>query len=78
MRCVDLGESFLSKQIISYSNEYLLAKFGLDTAENEPFQVCPPFRPRTAMDLSHRLRSGPLPEEVLAAERTHQAVKTRQ
>ena len=23
------------------SNEYLLAKFGVDTAENEPFQVCP-------------------------------------
>ena len=28
---VDLGESFPS-----YSNEYLLAKFGFDTAENEP------------------------------------------
>ena len=23
------------------SNAYLLAKFGFDTAENEPFQVCP-------------------------------------
>ena len=23
------------------SNEYLLAKFGFDRAENEPFQVCP-------------------------------------
>ena len=23
------------------SNEYLLAKFGLDTAENEPCKVCP-------------------------------------
>ena len=26
---------------IANSNEYLLAKFGFDTAENEPFQVCP-------------------------------------
>ena len=25
----------------SHSNEYLLAKIGFDTAENEPFQVCP-------------------------------------
>ena len=33
MHCVDLGES--------YSNAYLLATFGFDTAENEPFQVCP-------------------------------------
>ena len=29
--CVDLGES--------YSNEYLLAKIGVDTAENEPLEV---------------------------------------
>ena len=26
---------------IAYSNEYLLAKFGFDTAENEPCKVCP-------------------------------------
>ena len=26
---------------IAYSNEYLLAKFGFDTAENEPSKVCP-------------------------------------
>ena len=25
----------------SYSNEYLLAKFGFDTAESEPCKVCP-------------------------------------
>ena len=25
----------------SYSNAYLLAKFGFDTADNEPFHVCP-------------------------------------
>ena len=24
----------------SYSNEYLLAEFGFDTAENEPLKVC--------------------------------------
>ena len=24
----------------SYSNEHLLAKFGFDTAENEPLEVC--------------------------------------
>ena len=26
---------------VPVSNEYLLAKFGFDTAENEPCQVCP-------------------------------------
>ena len=26
---------------IANSNEYLLAKFGFDTAENEPSKVCP-------------------------------------
>ena len=43
VHCVDLGESFptslflnlLFEQIAS-SNEYLLANFGFDTAENEP------------------------------------------
>ena len=35
VHCVDLGESFPD------SNEYLLAKFGIDTAENEPCKVCP-------------------------------------
>ena len=43
---VDLGGSFsfqnpLSQSSVepdSYSNEYLLAKFGFDTAENEPCQ----------------------------------------
>ena len=33
VHCVDLGESFPT---IANSNEYLLAKFGFDTAENEP------------------------------------------
>ena len=32
----DLGESFLIPTSISYS----LAKFGFDTAENEPRQIC--------------------------------------
>ena len=31
MHCVDLGERV--------SNEYLLAKIGVDTAENEPLEV---------------------------------------
>ena len=33
VHCVDLGESFPN------SNEYLLAKIGVDTAENEPLEV---------------------------------------
>ena len=42
MRCVDLDESFQSSfQIDPNSNEYLLAKFGFDTAEKEPCKVCP-------------------------------------
>ena len=44
---VDLGESFpthvpflnLLFEQIANSNAYLLAKFGFDTAENEPFKV---------------------------------------
>ena len=36
VHCVDLGESFPTD---SYSNEYLLAKIGVDTAENEPLEV---------------------------------------
>ena len=35
VHCVDLGESFPT------SIYYLLAKFGFDTAENEPCEVCP-------------------------------------
>ena len=35
---VDLVESFRTD---SYSNAYLLAKFGVDTAENEHCKVCP-------------------------------------
>ena len=49
MHCVDLGESFsvsphvpflnLLFEQIANSNEYLLAKIGVDTAENEPLEV---------------------------------------
>ena len=42
MHCVDLGESF---QIDPNSNEYLLAKCGFDTAENEPCKVRGPASP---------------------------------
>ena len=43
---VDLFKSCLSFlnllfETDSYSNEYLLANFGFDTAENEPCSVCP-------------------------------------
>ena len=41
MHCVDLGESFLLFEPDSYSNAYVLAKFGFDTAENEPSKVWP-------------------------------------
>ena len=39
---VDLVKSFLNIlfEQDSYSNEYLLAKFGVDTAENGPLKVC--------------------------------------
>ena len=38
---VDLVNSFLNLlfETNSYSNEYLLAKIGVDTAENEPLKV---------------------------------------
>ena len=49
------------------SNKYLLAKFGFDTAENEPCEVCPigavPIvlgaPPRAAADGPARRRAGP-------------------
>ena len=34
VHCVDLGESFPFQRVFT-------CKFGFDTAENEPFQVCP-------------------------------------
>ena len=40
MHCVDLGESFPTRfQIDPNSNAYLLAKIGVDTAENELLEV---------------------------------------
>ena len=36
-----MQRSALCRSRRELSNEYLLAKFGFDTAENEPFQVCP-------------------------------------
>ena len=45
----------------SYSNEYLLAKFGFDTAENEPYKVRPRGRllilsgGREAMESAYRI-----------------------
>ena len=50
MYCVDLGESFQMSLFLNFfSNEiaiqtsiyYLLAKIGVDTAENEPLKVSP-------------------------------------
>ena len=45
VHCVDLGERFhlflnLLFEQDSYSNEHLLAKFCVDTAENGPLKVC--------------------------------------
>ena len=36
-----MQRSALCRSRRELSNAYLLAKFGIDTAENEPFQVCP-------------------------------------
>ena len=36
-----MQRSALCRSWRELSNEYLLAKFGFDTAENEPFKVCP-------------------------------------
>ena len=38
LNLVDLVKSFLFEQIAN-SNEYLLAKIGVDTTENEPLEV---------------------------------------
>ena len=35
------SEATVSRSRRELSNEYLLAKFGFDTAENEPCKVCP-------------------------------------
>ena len=60
------------------SNAYLLAKFGLDTAENEPCQVCPTPRNAAASPRRGRVERGDVellldrveaqaPEQALAA-----------
>ena len=36
-----MQRSALCRSRRELSNAYFLAKFGFDTAENEPFQVCP-------------------------------------
>ena len=36
-----MQRSVLCRSRREFSNEYLLAKIGVDTAENEPLQVCP-------------------------------------
>ena len=47
VHCVHLEESFQT-----HSNAYLPAKFGFDTAENEPCKICPidVVRPRVRDD----------------------------
>ena len=49
---------------IAYSNAYLRAKFGFDTAENEPCKVCPlsasPDPPGAAARAAARARPGRL------------------
>ena len=67
VHCVDLDESF---QTHIY---YLLAKFGFDTAENEPCQVCPIEQcssnfEATAVDLVLEQESGDTWLEVLPAK----------
>ena len=37
---VDLVKGFQTRERDSYSNEYSLEKFGVDTAENGPLKVC--------------------------------------
>ena len=37
---VDVCRFCRSRRELSNSNEYLLAAFGVDTAENEPLKVC--------------------------------------
>ena len=45
---VDLVKSFQT----SYSNEYLLANFGVETAENEPFKVCQQLLEATSLTIT--------------------------
>ena len=41
MDCKTVQRSALCRSRREHSNAYLLAKFGFDTAENEPCKVCP-------------------------------------
>ena len=43
-----MQRSALCRSRRELSNAYFLAKFGFDTAENEPSQVCPIGRPASA------------------------------
>ena len=57
-----------------HSNAYLLAKFGLDTAENEPCQVCPTEQSRPAQGEWHQhRRAEPAPPEGRPGDRLRQA-----
>ena len=59
----------------SYSNEYLLAKFSFDTAENEPWKVCPLSAYRSPRSIGNYLKASEgaaaaleLAERVFASE----------
>ena len=58
-RCKSMSKTHKCKSCRSrqeLSNEYLLAKIGVDTAENEPLKVCLilPYLPRPEIWFSHR------------------------
>ena len=54
-----MQRSALCRSRRELSNAYLLAKFGFDTAENEPFQVCPLSAYRSPRSLDSLLPSFP-------------------
>ena len=49
----NVGKSCISRQELS--NEYLLAKFGVDTAENEPLKICQKCLPTVRMKVRQNI-----------------------
>ena len=50
------------------SNEYFLAKFGLDTAENEPCQVCPTEQCKVPRETADGAAGALLDEDAVEAD----------
>ena len=78
MRTVQTSALCRSRQELS--NAYFLAKFGFDTVENEPFQVCPlsAYRSPRSRDCGRARPFGPAGSSAVSTRRGDQGHLARQ